>query len=133
MLESVEVTVNENDIYENGGVLPGTYTLTLDIGKVKVYCLAGGWTVFQSRGQFGNPTDYFLRGWSEYEDGFGIPGKEHWLGLKAIHKLTNFGVPMQLRIEMMKRPMKAGALNMNLKPGKISVQYDNFTIQDQVH
>ena len=32
--------------------------------------------VIQSRGQFGNPEDYFNRGWEEYADGFGEPGIE---------------------------------------------------------
>ncbi len=32
------------------------------------------WTVIQSRGQFGNPVDYFYRGWDEYVAGFGEPG-----------------------------------------------------------
>ena len=33
-----------------------------------------GWTVFQSRGQFCNPVDYFFRGWNDYVQGFGEPG-----------------------------------------------------------
>ncbi len=43
--------------------------------KVPVYCAEDGWTVIQSRGQFGNPVDYFYRGFSSYEEGFGVPGK----------------------------------------------------------
>ena len=39
-----------------------------------VYCTDDLWTVIQSRGQFGNPEDYFYRGWHEYEQGFGVPG-----------------------------------------------------------
>ena len=35
----------------------------------------GGWTVLQSRGDFGNPEDYFYRSWNDYENGFGEPGK----------------------------------------------------------
>ena len=35
----------------------------------------GGWTVLQSRGDFGNPEDYFFKGWDEYENGFGVPSK----------------------------------------------------------
>ena len=41
-----------------------------------VYCDPDGWTVIQSRGQFGNPQEYFLRNWDEYERGFGEPGNE---------------------------------------------------------
>ena len=39
------------------------------------YCLDDGWMVVQSRGQFGNPDDYFYRGWDEYVAGFGVPGE----------------------------------------------------------
>ena len=61
------------EIYQAGQSLPGTYTLDLDT-KVEAYCLPGGWTVIQSRGQFGNARDYFLKPWIEYEVGFGTPG-----------------------------------------------------------
>ena len=62
------------EIYQAGLSLPGTYTLDLDT-KVEAYCLPGGWTVIQSRGQFGNAADYFLKPWVDYEIGFGTPGK----------------------------------------------------------
>ena len=39
-----------------------------------VYCTHDLWTVIQSRGQFGNPEDFFYREWSDYEKGFGSPG-----------------------------------------------------------
>ena len=38
-------------------------------------CTSEGWTAIQSRGQFGNPVDYFYRGWDDYVEGFGTPGK----------------------------------------------------------
>ena len=38
------------------------------------YCNSDDWTVIQSRGQLGNPQDYFARNWDEYESGFGEPG-----------------------------------------------------------
>ena len=49
---------------------PGDYNTTFD-----AYCLEEGWTVIQSRGQYGNPKDFFLKGWAEYAQGFGVPGK----------------------------------------------------------
>ena len=52
----------------------GVYRIALDQQNTTVYCDAGGWTVVQSRGQFGNPIDYFYRGWEEYLEGFGQPG-----------------------------------------------------------
>ncbi len=43
--------------------------------RFRAYCDEGGWTVIQSRGQFGNPADYFFRGWKDYKEGFGTPGE----------------------------------------------------------
>ena len=43
---------------------------------VDAYCLEEGWTVVQSRGQYGNPTNYFYKTWTEYKDGFGKPGNK---------------------------------------------------------
>ena len=53
----------------------GIYNLTVTNMEFPVYCTEDGWTVIQSRGQFGNPIDYFFRGWDEYEKGFGTPGQ----------------------------------------------------------
>ena len=132
------------EIFECSGAAyePGTYSLQIDDEtSVNAFCLDEGWTVFQSRGQWGNPRDYFLEDWSSYEDGFGIPGiffveisifidctknhsklgREHWLGLKAINELTNSGVPMQLKIEM-----------ESFYGPKSFIMYDNFVVGDQV-
>ena len=41
----------------------------------KAFCPGDGWTVIQSRGQFGNPQDYFsVKTWEDYKNGFGEPG-----------------------------------------------------------
>ena len=54
---------------------PGVYSIQVDPdNSVQAACLEGGWTVIQSRGQFGNPTNYFAKGWAEYKAGFGMPG-----------------------------------------------------------
>ena len=56
--------------------MSGIFTLHIDSQtQVRANCLPGGWTVIQSRGQFGNPDDYFLRDWDEYVQGFGTPGE----------------------------------------------------------
>jgi hypothetical protein len=55
--------------------LPGTYILHPDSEhQFEAYCLEDGWTAIQSRGQFGNPADMFLKKWDEYVKGFGEPG-----------------------------------------------------------
>jgi hypothetical protein len=42
--------------------------------SIRVYCDNDGWTVMQSRGQFGNIVNYFERTWTAYKKGFGMPG-----------------------------------------------------------
>ncbi len=55
--------------------LPGIYDIEIRLGvTAKVKCTEEGWTVFQSRGQFGNSADYFNRNWKAYAEGFGVPG-----------------------------------------------------------
>ena len=65
--------------FKHGDLLPGIYPLksvsagVYDIPKVQ--CLEGGYTVIQSRGQYGNPREYFFKDWETYAKGFGKPGK----------------------------------------------------------
>ena len=42
----------------------------------------------------------FNRNWTEYEEGFGDPQYEHWLGLKKINCLTFSVCAAELRIDM---------------------------------
>ena len=64
-----------HEVYEAGLPLPGVYTIyPNEFTSVEVYCIEEGWTVIQSRGQFGNPQDYFERLWDDYVVGFGQPG-----------------------------------------------------------
>ena len=55
--------------------------------------------MFQQRGQYGNPVDYFVRPMSEYVEGFGNPSKEFWLGLDKLVSLTKNG-NTELMIEL---------------------------------
>ncbi len=54
----------------------GVHTVNVMGVMVDVECEQDGGTVIQSRGQHGNPSDYFFRGWEEYKRGFGVPGKQ---------------------------------------------------------
>ena len=67
------------DVYKAKKPLPGTYTLQPGNSSTifDAYCLEEGWTVIQSRGQYGNPKDFFLRKWEEYVKGFGVPGESY--------------------------------------------------------
>ena len=56
-----------------------TQAQTKMIDSKLVQCTSDGWTVIMSRGQFGNPVDYFDRDWEEYEAGFGEPGLTYTL------------------------------------------------------
>ena len=48
----------------------------------------GGWTILQRRV---DANVSFDRSWKEYVAGFGDPNGNHWLGLKAMHHLTEKG------------------------------------------
>ena len=64
------------DVKQSGNPLPGVYEIWVDSETpVKVQCDEQGYTVIQSRGQFGNPKDYFSGNWNKYKIGFGEPGK----------------------------------------------------------
>ena len=63
-------------MYLSNQTLPGIYVLKPDEEtQFEAYCLEEGWTVVQSRGQFDNPPDFFLKVWQEYVEGFGALGK----------------------------------------------------------
>jgi ficolin len=58
----------------------------------------GGWTVFQKRGDFEPPEDFY-RTWLEYKRGFGDLKRQFWLGNDRISLLTNQNL-YQLRIDL---------------------------------
>ena len=73
---NIYLDIDCKEVSQQSLPLPGVYRIQVDeLTFVNVNCLEGGWTVFQSRGQFGNTVDYFYKGWSEYKAGFGTPGK----------------------------------------------------------
>ena len=76
-------------MYQKFNQKPGVYPIQVDIQTVvDAYCLEEGWTVIQSRGQYGNPVDYFFKTWAEYKNGFGKPGKELFF-VHFLNFLTN--------------------------------------------
>jgi ficolin len=109
------------DLYKGGQKEPGVYKIRIsDESQPEIYCMEEGWTVIQSRGQFGNPEDYFYNGWDDYVAGFGTPGQEQWLGLNNIFDMTD-KKSYQLRITMedFNRTKKVGF-------------YDTFNLMDRV-
>ena len=46
--------------------------------------------MFQRRGDFENPPDFFNRSLEEYENGFGDERGEFWLGLGTMRMLTRY-------------------------------------------
>ncbi|XP_064484520.1 techylectin-5A-like isoform X1 [Ornithodoros turicata] len=84
------------DLYISGQNHSGVFNIFPYEGSkppIATYCDmesdGGGWTVFQRRGQFGNPVYDFYRGWEAYKNGFGDPAKEFWLGNQLIHIMTS--------------------------------------------
>lgn len=89
------------DLKKNGITQSGIYEiwprvvngLKMNDISFQVYCDmdtdGGGWTVFQRRGNFGNPSNYFYRDWKDYAEGFGELDGEFWLGNDKLHTLTN--------------------------------------------
>ena len=80
----------------------GVYEFFLGtISKFSAFCDMdtdqGGWLVFQRR-QDGSVD--FYRNYSQYVNGFGDVGKEHWLGLELLHQLTTrFKVKLRVDLE----------------------------------
>ncbi|XP_046880890.1 fibrinogen-like protein 1 [Hypomesus transpacificus] len=90
------------EIYRVGIKENGIYTIQPDPQRpaLEASCdmetAGGGWTVFQTRRD--GLLD-FNRTWQEYQEGFGSPQGEHWLGNAALHGLTSSG-QYQLRIQL---------------------------------
>jgi len=109
-------------LYEAGMRQNGVYQLHIeDPGNQRpltpqVYCElsdssidGGGWTYIQSR--VDDSVDFY-RYWDEYEDGFGDPAGNYWVGLKVIHELTS--------------PKDTVELMVNLEPFTGSIRYAHY-------
>ncbi|XP_071153206.1 angiopoietin-related protein 6-like [Mytilus edulis] len=82
-----------SDVQSQGHICSGVYTISpsYDIKKdvwCDLYTQGGRWTVFQQRRD--GSVD-FDRSWSHYENGFGDPNTEYWIGNEALYHLTFSG------------------------------------------
>ena len=90
------------EVYQRGCTKDGVYTIAPNCPNTKpfrVFCDMnnGQWIVFQRRR---HAQLDFNRNWTQYEEGFGDPQYEHWLGLKKINCLTFSVCAAELRIDM---------------------------------
>ncbi len=103
----------------------------------------GGWTVFQRRLPSSNPPDFFSKGWTDYEKGFGDPNNEFWLGLEALHHLTSDEREnLEMKISFTDfNGNKTSVLVQNFKVGNATNLYavdfsnvmrDNKTVPDRI-
>ena len=74
----------------------------------------GGWTVFQRR--MDGSVNFYLN-WTDYQQGFGIPLGEFWLGLNKIHRLTSNAT--ELRVDM-----------QDFEGNSAYAQYTTFSVGD---
>jgi len=120
----------EKDCYEieKSHSLPGVYNIKSLETPTPVFCKADGWTVIQSRGQFGNPKEYFAKTWAEYVSGFGEPEKEFWLGLERIYEITNDpSRPMKLKIVM--EDFSGNTKEANYETFRLENSADNYSLR----
>merc|ERR1712121_317662 len=71
-----------------GSTVSGVYNSSIGEIFCDMTTDGGGWTVLQQRGDNGNPEDFFYRFWADYEQGFGDPEKDYWVGLKYWNNIT---------------------------------------------
>ena len=90
--ETLDQGFNESGVYT---IDPGD-----GYGPFEVYCDmetdGGGWAVFQRRED--GSVDFY-RNWVDYKNGFGDLGKEFWLGLDKISRLTKES-PQTIRFDL---------------------------------
>lgn len=94
------------DIYNAGHTDSDVYTIQPinSPQSFEVYCNmsdGGGWAVFQRR--IDGDVDFY-RDWNEYQQGFGSPSDEFWLGNDNLYYLTNQQTKnYELRIDLVNR------------------------------
>ena len=84
----------------------GVHTIFINFLPTVVYCDEVGYTVIQSRGQFGNPSDYFFREWNDYLEPFGAPGIQ-------LYRNPDMGMGLGVFFKILLRVMMGPHFNMN--------------------
>jgi len=110
---------NCKDALTLGQTISGVYTIKPDNQSAfQVYCDVdtdgGGWTVFQRR--VDGSVDFY-RHWTDYQQGFGNPSGEFWLGLEKMHRLTPTAT--QLRVDL-----------QDFEGNSRYAQYSSFSVGD---
>jgi len=115
-------------LYSDGERSDGVYTVQMEMTLADVWCdmntEGGGWTVIQSR--VDGSTD-FDKTWQEYEQGFGNPNGNYWMGLERIHAMTRG--PTELYIYLEKLTQSAYARYASFSVGDASTNY-RLTVSD---
>ena len=110
------------EVYELGYTDSDVYLINPGCNRyVEAYCdmttSGGPWTMFQRR-QDGSV--YFNNYWKDYEDGFGDPRGEFWLGLHSISCLSYSYASCQLHVSM-----------TDFLGNSRFALYNNFRIEDE--
>ena len=90
------------EVYHRGCTEDGVYTIAPNCPHIKPFKVScdmknGKWIVFQRRR---HAKLDFNQNWNKYEEGFGDPQYEYWLGLKKLNCLTFSVCAAEMRIDM---------------------------------
>ncbi|KAG7172226.1 ryncolin-1-like [Homarus americanus] len=118
--QEVAQDIHENNKGRANEAIEGVYTIKPPKYKpTQVRCELGrgpvGWTVILFRG---SGRERFNRTYREYQEGFGDPSDEYWIGNELLHRLTSWR-PHQLRVVM-----------EDFTGEKTWVQYNVFSVAD---
>ncbi|KAF2349485.1 Fibrinogen alpha/beta/gamma chain C-terminal globular domain, partial [Trinorchestia longiramus] len=87
----------------------------------------GGWTVMLHRQQQQRQLN-FRRDWQEYEDGFGDPRQEYWIGLRTLHELTK-AEPYELMVVVAVDAEEAFSFYSNFSVGSSSAHGRGYRLR----
>ncbi|CAL4064512.1 unnamed protein product [Meganyctiphanes norvegica] len=92
------------EVIQRGNYTSGVYAIQpKGMQPFKVWCdmatNGGGWTIIIARKPPQTEPLSFNRNWDEYKKGFGKPTGEQWIGLEALHQMTQ-GRKCDLRVNI---------------------------------